>query len=334
MTNKQQTTATIYDIAKLAGVNPSTVSRALNNPGRINSKTEAKIKDAAKQLNYRVNPFARALPTGKTKMIGLMLTDITNPVFFNAVRGAEDAALRHGYTLVISESQESTALETSTIQKVQAAVDGMVMVTTRLEDDQLRDLNEHKPVVLMNRVVKGISDVVPQIEPGIIEAIEHLASLGHKRLAYISGPKNSWMNNTRWKLLMKHAVSSGMNIVEIGPNNPSLDAGRETFERVQAAGVTAVIAYNDLMAIGFMQEAVSRGVSIPKDLSIVGFDNIFGSDFTYPSLTTVAMPLTQTGDLAIETILTLINKLDQTVKPANELKTSLILRNSTGVAKK
>ena len=185
----------------------------------------------------------------------------------------------------------------------------------------------------MNRVVKGIPDVVPQIEPGIIEAIQHLAVLGHKRLAYISGPKNSWMNNTRWKLLMKHAVNTGMNIVEIGPNNPSLEAGRETFERVQAAGVTAVIAYNDLMAIGFMQQAVSRGVNIPKDLSIIGFDNIFGSDFTSPSLTTVAMPLTQTGNLAIETILALINKLDQTVKPANELRTSLILRNSTGVKK-
>lgn len=329
MSSKQQTKATIYDIAKLAGVNPSTVSRALNNPGRINEKTESKIKDAARQLNYRVNPFARALPTGRTKMIGLMVSDITNPVFFDAVRGAEAAAMRNGYTLVIAESQESSTLEASTLQKVQAAVDGLIMVTTRLEDSQLVDLNDHKPTVLMNRVVNGIADVVPNIENGIIQAIEHLNQLGHKRLAYISGPKNSWMNNTRWNLLLKHALSRGMNIVEIGPNTPSLEAGKSAYERVQAAGVTAVVAYNDLMAIGFMKEATKRSIKIPEELSVIGFDNIFGSDFTAPPLTTVEIPLAKVGEQAVESLLRLLNDKNDFEKPVSDLSASLIVRSST-----
>lgn len=330
---QQQSTATIYDIAKLAGVNPSTVSRALNNPGRINIKTEAKIKDAAKQLNYRVNPFARALPTGRTKMIGLMVADITNPVFFDAVRGAEAAAMRHGYTLVIAESQESSSLEASTLQKVQAAVDGLIMVTTRLEDNQLKDLNDHKPTVLMNRMVEGIADVVPNIEVGIVEAIEHLNKLGHKRLAYIGGPKNSWMNNTRWNLILKHSLARGMNIVEIGPNTPSLEAGKGVIERVLAAGVTAVISYNDLMAIGFMKEAVNRGIRIPEDISVIGFDNIFGSDFTSPALTTVEIPLAKVGEEAVEAMLSLLDDRDNFIRTESTLKASLLVRNSTAKAK-
>lgn len=104
---RSRSAPTIYDVARLAGVNPSTVSRALSQPGRINVKTEAKIHAAAKELNYRLNPMARALPTGKTNTLGLLIADITNPVIFGIVRGAERAAARHGYTLVVTESQES-----------------------------------------------------------------------------------------------------------------------------------------------------------------------------------------------------------------------------------
>ncbi len=335
MSSKEQASApTIYDIAKLAGVNPSTVSRALSTPGRINAKTEARVKEAAKQLNYRVNPFARALPTGRTKMIGLMIADITNPVFFSAVRGAEAAAMKYGYTLVIAESQESTIFEASALEKIESAVDGMIMVTTRLSDEQLRNLNAKKPIVLMNRVVKSVEDVVPQNSPGILEAIEHLNSQGHKHIAFLSGPANSWMSKERWKHLMKHAISCGMTIVEIGPNPPSLEGGRASLDRLQAAGVTAVVAYNDLMAIGIMQEAQERGIKVPEKLSIIGFDNIFGSDFTSPPLTTIQMPLAEVGQRAVESLLQILGEEEVEIRQLEPLQTSLVLRQSTAKAKK
>jgi len=330
---KEQTTpATIYDIAKLAGVNPSTVSRALTSPGRLNAKTEAKIRAAAKELNYRANPFARALPTGRTKMIGLMIADITNPMFSNAVRGAEAMAMKYGYTLVIAESQESTIIEASALEKIQAAVDGLIMVTTRLSDEQIREINSQKPIVLMNRVVKGVEDVVPQNAPGIEEAIKHLASQGHKHIGFLSGPSNSWMSNERWKLLMKSALSHKMTIVEIGPNSPSIEGGKDALDRVIASGITAVVAYNDLMAIGLMRSAQERGYTIPADLSIIGFDNIFGSDFTSPPLTTIQMPLNEVGARAVESLLKSLGEEIETGQ-YETLTTSLVTRVSTETAK-
>jgi LacI family transcriptional regulator len=328
----QKSAPTIYDIAKLAGVNPSTVSRALSTPGRINSKTEEKVKKAAQELNYRVNPFARALPTGRTKMIALVVADITNPVFFNAIRGAESVASAAGYTLVVAESQESSANEARVTQQILPSVDGLVMVTSRLSDKEIQELNKIKPVSLMNRVVKGVNDVVPRVEPGIKEAISHLHSLGHEHIAYVSGPSNSWMSIERWRLLMKNALKVGMSIVEIGSTSPTLEGGKDAFDRVKAAGVTAVIAYNDLVAIGLMREAQANGLKIPSQLSIIGFDNIFGSDFTSPGLTTIATQLNQVGAEAVTAILNALQVDGQEFDELGNHETSLIIRQSTGKA--
>ena len=324
--------ATIYDIAKLAGVNPSTVSRALTTPGRISAKTEAKIRAAAAELNYRVNPFARALPTGRTKLIAFTIADITNPVFFDLVRGAEQVAGEAGYTLVVAESQESSTKEASTLERILPMVDGVVMGTTRLADDEISQLNVEKPVVLANRHVDGVADVVPNIEPGITQAVKHLAQLGHKHIAFLAGPSSSWMNTARWNLIMQAAVAEGMTVVEIGPNPPTLATGRESLDRIRAAGVTAVITYNDLMAIGLLRRAVEAGVSVPDQLSIVGFDNSFGSDFTTPARTTISQPLTEIGARAVESMLEILGDREpQEQKP--ELGTALLVRGSTAKAR-
>ena len=325
--------ATIYDIAKLAGVNPSTVSRALTTPGRINAATEAKVREAAKQLNYRVNPFARALPTGKTKMIALMVADITNPVFFKLVRGAEIAAAEVGYTLVIAESQESSRVESDTLERILPSVDGVILGTTRLSDEEIYKVNREKPVVLVNRKVEGVSDVVPDNSPGIAEAVNHLAELGHKHIAFVAGPTASWINTDRWNLLMKSAVDLGLTIAEISSNAPTVEGGKAAFDRVRAAGVTAAVTYNDLMAIGLLRAATEARVSVPDELSIIGFDNIFGSDFTNPPLSTIEMPLQQIGAEAVEALLKgFVAEEDEPVQ-GTDVVTSLLVRGSTGKAK-
>ena len=249
--------ATIYDIAKLAGVNPSTVSRALTTPGRINATTEAKVREAAKQLNYRVNPFARALPTGKTKTIALMVADITNPVFFKLVRGAELAASEVGYTLVIAESQESSLVESATLERILPSVDGVILGTTRLNDDEISALNQQKPVVLVNRKVDGVSDVVPDNTPGIAEAVKHLADLGHKRLAFVAGPAASWINTDRWNLLMKNAVELGMTIAEISSNENQAGSGQNPV--VNAQSLTPLVLIRG--AAASVQAAATTGAA-------------------------------------------------------------------------
>ncbi|MGY4858206.1 LacI family DNA-binding transcriptional regulator [Cryobacterium sp. AP23] len=327
--------ATIYDIAKLAGVNPSTVSRALSKPGRINVKTEERIHAAAKELNYRLNPMARALPTGRTSSLGLLLADITNPMFFNVVRGAESAASMRGYTLLLAESQESAEREAAAAERLSPSVDGLVLVTSRLSDEQIIELADQHPLVVINRKVDSVPGIVPDIVPGIEQALAHLGGLGHTSIGFVSGPANSWMNRARWETLLGRAPSLGMTIVEIGPGKPTLAGGADTLARVVASGVTAVLAYNDLMAIGLMRAAQESGLEVPGELSIIGFDDIFGSDFTSPQLSTVRTPLGAIGDRAVRLMMQLLDEdagVPARLAEETPLVTELVVRGSTGPA--
>ncbi|GAA1993391.1 LacI family DNA-binding transcriptional regulator [Microbacterium pumilum] len=326
------TAPTIYDIARLADVNPSTVSRALSQPGRINAKTEERIRAAAKELNYRVNPIARALPTGRTNTLGLVVADITNPVIFGIVRGAEHAAADAGYTLIVAESQESGEREATAVERVLPSVDGLVLATTRLGDAQIRSIAERKPIVVINRAVEGLTSILPDVERGVGQLVSHLADLGHRSLAYLSGPDTSWISARRWEALLAAAPERGMSIVEIGPGVPTLDGGTAAISRVIAARVTAVVAFNDLMAIGLLRAAVERGIAVPSQLSIAGFDDIFGSDFTTPGITTVRTPLDEAGERAVRYLLSrgAPHSTKADADHAVLMQTDLVVRGSTG----
>lgn len=325
---------TIYDIARSAGVNPSTVSRALSTPGRISPTTEKRIREAAQQLGYRVNPMARALPTGRTQTLGLIVTDITNPVFFDVVRGAEHAAAAAGYTLVFAESEESSDREAAAAERVAPSVDGLVLVSSRLSDEQIHALAERKPLVLINREVEGIAGISADLQPGIDQALSHLCALGHRSIAYLSGPVDSWMSRARWDRLLTAARARGMKIVEIGPADPTLEGGFRSFPIIIGSGVTAVLAYNDLMAIGLLRAAQHNRLRVPERLSLVGFDDIFGSDFTSPPLTTVTTPLRLLGSLAVEVLLGRNSDGDDRRSELDprfaDITTELVIRGSTG----
>ncbi|HEU5027327.1 MAG TPA: LacI family DNA-binding transcriptional regulator [Spirillospora sp.] len=331
MDGNRKPSVTIYDIARLAGVSPSTVSRALNVPGRINAKTEKRIREAAAALNYRRNPMARALPTGRTSTLALILADITNPVFFTLVRGAERMSAAEGYTLVLADSHESGELEEETAGRLLPSVDGFVLVASRLDDDGVLRLAEHKPLVLANRQVPGVTSVVPDVAPGIRDALDHLVALGHRSLAFLSGPAASWMSNRRWETLLSEALQRGMSIVEIGPNAPTLDGGKSALQRVVASGFTAVITYNDLMAIGLLQACREAGIDVPGKLSIIGFDDIFGSELTTPPVTTIRMPLDVVGEHAVQRLISTVEGKDDVEQPS--LSTELVVRGSTAVPK-
>jgi len=321
--------ATIYDIAELAQVNPSTVSRALSKPGRISAKTEAKIRAAAQRLNFQFNPMARALPTGRSHTIGLVIADITNPVIFGIIRGAERAAAKAGYILVIAESQESGEAEAEVISRLMPSVDGVVLATSRLVDNQISGLSGKKPLVLINRDVPGVPSVLPDVVTGVNELMYHLAELGHTSVVYLSGPETSWSSRRRWECILDAAERLDMAAVEIGPSSPTIESGRSVLRRVMAARPSAVVAFNDLMAIGFVQAAVESGLSVPADVSVAGFDDIFGSELIVPPLTTVQAQLELAGSRAVERVLA---ELDgETNGDADELlQTALIVRGSTG----
>ncbi|MFJ4175349.1 LacI family DNA-binding transcriptional regulator [Microbacterium sp. NPDC089696] len=321
--------ATIYDIAELAGVNPSTVSRALSKPGRVSEKTEARIRAAADRLNFQFNPMARALPTGRSHTLGLIVADITNPVIFGIVRGAEHAAAEAGYTLVIAESQESGEAEDQAVSRLVPSVDGLILATTRLPDERISHLAERKPIVLINRHIDGVAGVLPDVDSGVRELVDHLADLGHESIAYLSGPVTSWISRRRWEVLLEATESKGIGLVEIGPLSPTIDGGHESLRRVQAARASAVIAFNDLMAIGLIQAASAGGIAVPQQLSIAGFDDIFGSELVVPALTTVRAQLQLAGELAVGRIFEALGESSSNVDDG-PLATTLVVRGSTG----
>jgi LacI family transcriptional regulator len=319
---------TIYDIAKVAGVSPSTVSRAFSTPGRVSAKTEKLIRDAAAALDYRINPLARALPTGRTRTLGLLLSDITNPAYFDLVRGAGHIASMEGYTLVLAESQEVQGVEAQTAERLLALVDGLVLVGTRLKEEDILGLAERKPVLLVNAKAPSLPHVIPDITPGIKDAIAHLATNGHRSIAFLSGPAASWMSTWRWETLLTEALQCGMNIVEIGPGHPTLEGGAEGLRRVIASGVTAVLTYNDLMAIGLLTACHEAGIAVPEELNIVGFDDILGSDFTSPPLTTIRTPLGGAGEDAFRQLIATLKGVEE--QGPSVLTTELVIRHSTG----
>jgi LacI family transcriptional regulator len=321
---------TIYDIARLTGVSPSTVSRALNKPGRLNAQTERRIRDAAAELGYRINPMARALPTGKTGTIGLLVSDITNPVYFDLVRGAERVASETGMTIVFADSQESPELERATAERLQTSVDGLLLVGSRLEDSQIQELSSVKPLVVVNRRVEGIPAVIPDVLPGITAALERLREAGHRRIAYLAGPEASWMNGQRWQTAFAIAVEWDMSIVEIKSSAPTREGGAEAFGRVKAADVSAVLAYNDLVALGLLRACREHGLDVPGKLSIVGFDDIFGADLPTPALSTIRMPLAASGERAIRRLLAEIDGGE--VEEESDLPTEFVGRESIAPA--
>lgn len=291
---------TIYDVARDVGVSPSTVSRALHKPGRVNQATARRVKEAADRLGYRSTPSAQALSTGRTNTIGLLISDITNPVFFDFVRGVEERLADSEYRLLLAESQESSSRESRNADGLIPSVDGLILVASRLTDEQIHALAATKPVVVANRRVEGIMSVTPSFGTSIAQCLDRLHELGHSRLSYIAGPSTSWMNAQRWDVAMNEALARGMSIVEIHAESPTDEGGAATLDRVRASGTTAVLAYNDMLAIGLMRACRQAGVRVPEDLSIIGFDDIYAADMLTPSLTTFHSPLRALGRESID----------------------------------
>lgn len=315
---------TIYDIARLAEVNPSTVSRALSQPGRVNAKTAERIRAAADQLDFRMNPMARALPTGRTQTLALLVADITNPVVFGIIRGAAQEAAAHDYTLIISESEESSEREATAAKRLLPSVDGVILATTRLDDDAIRLLARDKPLITINRDVgASVASVLPDLTVGVTAAVDHLVDLGHRVIGYLPGPSSSWISDQRRQTIDLAVRDRGGELVVFDHTSPTREGGAAALDVLVDSPATAVIGYNDMMMLGVLQEAARRGIDIPDELSIIGFDDIFGSDFTSPPLTTIRMPLAEAGRRAVRSLLDAEATHDL-------LPTELVMRASTG----
>jgi LacI family transcriptional regulator, repressor for deo operon, udp, cdd, tsx, nupC, and nupG len=321
-------TPTIYDVAAAAGVAPSTVSRAFSRPGRVNSETAERIRAVAEQLGYRVNPVARALSTSRTSLIAVVVADIANPVFAAIIRGVQAGAAQAGYTVLLIDSEESETIEREALNRALPLVDGVVLGSSRLSDSGIRTVAKQRPLVVLNRAVSGVPSVVIDNRGGVRSALAHLAGLGHQRLTYAAGPEASWPDGVRWRALRELASDFGVVVRRRGPFAPTMSGGMRAAEVLCRHPTSAVIAYNDQVAIGIMRGLARLGARIPANVSVVGFDNIVPAELVTPGLTTVEAPLYAQGKTAVSNLLAGIGGARPPTRRAVVLPARLVVRGS------
>ena len=321
----------IYDVAAAAGVATSTVSRALSKPGRVSFRTAEHVRKVAAELGYRSSTTERALPSVRTKLLTMVVADITNPVFFGLIRGAERTASHAGYQMVLGETQESETRERQLVAALGPASDGVILTSSRLSDSAIRTLAKTTPLVVLNRHVDQVPSVVSDNVRAVKRVVEHLASGGHGSLTYLAGPEASWADGMRWRGLLEAGHELGLKVQRIGPCRPTMNGGRQAVEQWRQAPSTGVVAYNDLVAIGFLQAASDAGYAVPRDVSVVGFDNIREGELVSPQLTTIAAPMVSLGSAAVNHLLKTA-KSPQGAARTVILPARLVVRGSTGPA--
>ncbi len=323
---------TIHDVAREAGVAASTVSRTFTNPQRVSARTREHVLVVADRLGYRPNPLARALPSGRTQTVALLIPDITNPHFFTLIRGAERQASAAGFTLILGDTEEFPEAEARHVERLTQAVDGFVLASSRLPDARIHELSASHTLTLVNREVRNVSSAVINQSDGTRQVVEHLASLGHRSLAFLAGPRVSWLGAQRWRALTTAATRLGISVTRLGPFPPAMAGGAAAADAALGCDATAVVAHNDLLAIGVLRRFAERGVRVPEDINVVGYDDIFGADFCSPSLTTLAGSFQEAGRAAVDLLLEALdphgnNHARQVVLPSH-----LVVRGSTGPA--
>lgn len=322
---------TIHDVARRARVSVTTVSRALTDPRLVRKSTLDRVLAAAKQLAYRPNPAARSLITGKTGNIGIVVPDLENPFYTSILRGVQARAHQTGYAVLLADSGEDPAAEASLVDTMTNQVDGVIICSPFATDAQLSRQAEATSLVLVNRAVPGIAAALMDSARGMRQVVVHLAELGHRRCAYLGGPRNAWSNRERRRGLRAAAKLHGMELIELGPFEPKFEGGVEGADVALESGATALVAFNDMMALGVLSRLTARGIPVPREISIVGADDILYAAMCAPPLTTMAMPMELAGRTAVDLLLTKhANEAGSVAAaPHRSLSTDLIVRATT-----
>ncbi|MBO0899272.1 LacI family DNA-binding transcriptional regulator [Cellulomonas sp. zg-ZUI222] len=294
---------TLRDVARAAGVSAATASRALSAPDLVSPERRELVRRVARELGYRPNRAARELITGRSGHLCLVVPDLENP-FFSAVAKAVQARARAaGHAVVVADAEEDPRLEAELVAQLGAQADGVLLCSPRMSSDDLAAVAaDGRPVLLVNREGADLPSVVVDNRDGLRQAVRHLHALGHRRIAYAGGPAGSWSDARRRDGLA--ALDLDLEVLDLGAHAPVFAGGVGAADLAVASGATAVLTYNDLMALGVLDRLRTRGVRVPQDVSVVGFDDAPVATLVTPSLTTVAVPLARLGRTAVDLLLT------------------------------
>ncbi|MGR9298200.1 LacI family DNA-binding transcriptional regulator [Rhizobium leguminosarum] len=306
----------IREVAKLAGVSTGTVSRILNDHPSVTNELRARVTAIIKDLGYTPDPSARSMRGKVSRLIGIVIPDLTNPFFAELVQSAEQAAANHGYNIIVMTSFDHAAKEADRIKQLTSRkVDGIMLVPSN--DFHTLKLPKGLPIVVVDRLMPGYSGIAADHRNGVRLGVEHLLQLGHRRIGFISGPGHSVPANDRLRGYLdaiEQAREQADGTRMAGPPliaeaafdyESGRSAGNYLLARARNERPTAIFASSDQQAIGCMRAAHDLGIPIPAALSILGFDGIPLASMTTPRLTTVKQPI---QDIAAAAVAVLLNK--------------------------
>lgn len=327
----------IKEVARLAKVSTATVSRTINGSDKVTPETAERVRRAIETLKFYPNTNARALGSGRSSLYGLIISDITNPFFPELVKSFEDIAVQYGQEVLIANTNyDPHRMEVCVSRMLQRKVDGVAIMTSEMAEHLIDEFNSRSiPLAFLDTATpqKGISNILVDYAAGIDAAVEHLTGLGHTAISFISGPmslasarirKRAFINSLKRKgiKLEKHFLEEG---------NHRTDGGHAAMLRLldHKLHPTAVLASNDMTAIGAMGAIAERGLSIPKDISLIGFDDIELSAFTQPALTTVRLSRQEIAKMAFRALYN-TNKSGAAKGTEYTIQPTFVVRKSTG----
>jgi len=329
----------IRTIARLANVSIATVSRTINRVATVNPKMAQRVWEAIEKLDFVPNTQARSLVSGRSKLFGLIVSEITNPFFPELIQGFEDIAVEHGYEILVSSTSYDPKRMSHCIRRMlERKVEGVAIMTFGIEEPLLVQLAKRKvPLVFIDFGPErpGISVLRVDYQHGIGQAVRHLAALGHRDIAFVTGPKRLHSAQSRLTAFMKSMSDFGIvpDSSRVVVGNHTLDGGAMAMEKLLSLKPlpTAVICSNDMSAIGVLHKLYRAGLSVPGDISIIGFDDIAIADVMMPPLTTVRMSRYDIAKAAFGALRSHVESPQEShcCREIN-ISTSLVIRESTG----
>ncbi len=325
---------TMKDVAKVAGVHSSTVSRVINGNPNISRETAKKVFFAINQLGYTPNALARSLKTKKIQTLGMLIPDIANPFFAGLARGVEDTANQYGYNVILCNTDDRLEKEKTYLRLLEEKrVEGLILATVKIRDKSIMELEKSRfPYILLSRNIKGLQEnsiSIDDITGGYL-ATEYLIRLGHRNIGHITGPYNTTAALDRIKGYKKALLNFGISFNKqyVAEGDFRIKGGYQVMNKfIQLKNPpTAVFTANDLLAVGAIEAIRENGYDVPADFSIVGFDDIRLASYLSPPLTTIRQPMGEMGSLAITKLL---ERIENKVNHQNILiKPELIERKS------
>ncbi|HVF91445.1 MAG TPA: LacI family DNA-binding transcriptional regulator [Blastocatellia bacterium] len=329
----------IKDVAREAGVSTATVSHVINKTRYVSEETRNRVLRAIERCNYYPNAAARSLASGRSNILGLIISDISNPFFPELVKSIEMAAFERGYDVILSNTNYDARRTSHYVRRIiERKIAGVALMTSELDLSLIGELaSKHVSVVFLDLGFAGerMSNLVVDYEMGIEEAVHYLVSVGHVRIAYVGGPARLRSAARRLEAfrdsMERHLPRAGPPAIYEG--DFKLEGGRKAAREILKSKPrpTAILAANDMMALGVMRECQAAGLRIPQDMSLIGFDDIAFAALADPPLTTISLPRTELGRKAVEALMMTIERPNH---PGIEIHipTHLITRGSTATA--